>query len=76
MFGTSAKYLAALEEAKVSPKEHASLATLKAVYSTGSPLHPDSFTYAYNHIKPDVMLSSITGTARPNTAHVGSRAAY
>jgi len=73
VFGTSAKYLAALEEAKVSPKEHASLVTLKAIYSTGSPLHPDSFTYVYNHIKHDVMLSSITGTARAHTGPTSAR---
>lgn len=34
---------------------------LRAVYSTGSPLKPESFDFVYEHIKKDVMLGSITG---------------
>ncbi|KAI7906202.1 acetoacetate-CoA ligase [Cokeromyces recurvatus] len=60
-FGTSAKYIQSLEEAKVYPKDICQLNTLKAVYSTGSPLKPDSFDFVYNHIKKDIMLGSITG---------------
>jgi acetoacetyl-CoA synthetase len=37
------------------------LDTLKAVYSTGSPLKPESFDFVYQHIKKDIMLGSITG---------------
>lgn len=37
------------------------LDTLKAVYSTGSPLKPESFDFVYEHIKKDIMLGSITG---------------
>ncbi|KAG0167644.1 hypothetical protein DFQ28_005697 [Apophysomyces sp. BC1034] len=60
-FGTSAKYIQSLQEAKVHPKDKCKLDTLRAVYSTGSPLKPESFEFVYNHIKKDIMLGSITG---------------
>ncbi|KAF7722766.1 hypothetical protein EC973_002720 [Apophysomyces ossiformis] len=60
-FGTSAKYIQSLQEAKVHPMDKCKLDTLRAVYSTGSPLKPESFEFVYNHIKKDIMLGSITG---------------
>ncbi|KAJ1962517.1 hypothetical protein GGI12_002601 [Dipsacomyces acuminosporus] len=60
-FGTSAKYIQSLEDMDYKPKEHHDLSTLKAIYSTASPLKPNSFDFTYNHIKSDVCLSSITG---------------
>ena len=60
VFGTSAKYLAAIEEAGVKPKEF-NLEKLRAILSTGSPLALESFYYVYRDIKKDVCLSSISG---------------
>ncbi|ORX49194.1 acetoacetate-CoA ligase [Hesseltinella vesiculosa] len=60
-WGASAKYLQSLQEAKVYPMDLCKLDTLKAVYSTGSPLKPESFEFVYEHIKKDIMLGSITG---------------
>ncbi|KAJ2426061.1 hypothetical protein GGF47_002305 [Coemansia sp. RSA 2524] len=60
-FGTSAKYIQSLEDADYNPKDHHSLQTLRAIYSTASPLKPNSFDFVYKHIKSDVCLSSITG---------------
>ncbi|KAJ2474261.1 hypothetical protein GGI02_000237 [Coemansia sp. RSA 2322] len=60
-FGTSAKYIQTLEDIDYRPREHHSLATLKAIYSTASPLKPNSFDFVYEHIKTDVCLGSITG---------------
>ncbi|KAG0239462.1 hypothetical protein BGW41_007644 [Actinomortierella wolfii] len=60
-FGTSAKYLQAIEDAKYKPKEHHTLEKLHSIYSTGSPLKPESFDFVYTHIKQDVLLGSITG---------------
>ncbi|MCJ1372055.1 hypothetical protein MMC20_003276 [Loxospora ochrophaea] len=60
-FGTSAKYLSVLEQKNVAPKEHLSLQTLKAIYSTGSPLAPSTFEYVYRVFGPDINLGSITG---------------
>ncbi len=61
IFGTSARYLAALEQAGVKPRESFDLTPLKAILSTGSPLSSESFKYVYRDIKQDLCLSSISG---------------
>lgn len=61
LFGTSAKYLAALEKAGAKPGQTHKLQRLKAILSTGSPLAHESFEYVYRDIKSDVCLSSISG---------------
>ena len=61
VFGTSAKYLSALEKSGYRPAEHVSLGKLASILSTGSPLAPSSFDYVYSHIKADLQLSSIAG---------------
>ena len=69
VFGTSAKYLAALEKAGVRPIDEFELPHLKSIFSTGSPLAPASFDYVYDAIANDVQLSSIAhrrpGRRRP-----------
>ncbi len=61
VFGTSAKYIAAIEKAGIKPAETHKLLNLKTVLSTGSPLAPESFDYVYRDIKPSVLLGSISG---------------
>jgi acetoacetyl-CoA synthetase len=61
VFGTSARYLAAIEKEGVRPREDAPLDSLRTILSTGSPLAPESFDYVYRDIKTDVQLSSISG---------------
>ena len=61
IFGTSAKYLAALEKAGAKPGSTHRLTRLKAILSTGSPLSHESFEYVYREIKADLCLSSISG---------------
>ncbi|MGJ0429775.1 acetoacetate--CoA ligase [Methylobacter sp.] len=61
VFGVSAKYIDALKKASVRPRKTHSLASLKTILSTGSPLAPDSFDFVYQSIKSDVCLSSISG---------------
>ena len=61
VFGTSAKYLAALEKAGIRPRSCADLSALRAVLSTGSPLAPASFDFVYDAIGDDLQLSSIAG---------------
>ncbi|MET1076728.1 MAG: acetoacetate--CoA ligase [Pseudomonas sp.] len=61
VFGTSAKYIAALEKAGIRPRQSHSLSRLKAVLSTGSPLSHESFQYVYREFKDDLCLSSISG---------------
>jgi len=61
IFGTSARYLAALEKAGVKPDKSFDLKPLKTILSTGSPLSVESFEYVYQDIKEDLILSSISG---------------
>ncbi|EOX4841302.1 acetoacetate--CoA ligase [Vibrio alginolyticus] len=61
LFGTSAKYLEALEKASFSPQKSDAISSLKTISSTGSVLYPEQFDYVYQHIKEDVHLASISG---------------
>jgi acetoacetyl-CoA synthetase len=61
VFGTSAKYLSALEKAGIRPVDQYQLPHLRAVLSTGSPLAPESFDYVYDAIGKDLQLASIAG---------------
>jgi acetoacetyl-CoA synthetase len=61
VFGTSAKYLSAIEKAGIRPGESHDLASIRTILSTGSPLSHESFHYVYDHIKSDVHLASISG---------------
>jgi acetoacetyl-CoA synthetase len=61
IFGTSAKYIAALEKSGESPKQSHELSSLKTILSTGSPLAHESFDYIYQQVKADVLLASISG---------------
>ncbi len=61
IFGTSAKYLSALQKAGVRPRDEFQLPGLRCVLSTGSPLAPESFDYVYAAIGDDLQLSSIAG---------------
>jgi acetoacetyl-CoA synthetase len=61
-FGTSAKYLSVLEQKNISPSAAGlSLKTMEAVYSTGSPLAPSTFSYVYKSFPSSINLGSITG---------------
>ncbi|MEZ5448466.1 MAG: acetoacetate--CoA ligase [Thiolinea sp.] len=61
LFGTSAKYLEALNKAGLEPGRTHDLSSLRTLCSTGSVLAPEGFDYVYRSIKPDVCLSSISG---------------
>src|SRR5690554_1574539 len=61
VFGTSAKFLSALEKADVKPRESHSLSSLRSILTTGSVLTPESFDFVYRDIKQDLCLSSISG---------------
>ena len=60
-FGTSAKWIQAVEKNSLKPRNSHSLASLKTILSTGSPLMPENFKFVYDHIKTDICLSSISG---------------
>jgi acetoacetyl-CoA synthetase len=61
IFGTSAKYLSALEKSGFAPGGRHALAKLRSILSTGSPLAPAGFDFVYSSIKADVQLASIAG---------------
>ena len=60
-FGTSAKYIDAVKKYCVVPCKDYALTELRTMFSTGSPLAPESFDYVYQCIKEDLCLSSISG---------------
>ncbi|MEQ1439482.1 acetoacetate--CoA ligase [Fontimonas sp. SYSU GA230001] len=60
-FGTSPKYLSALDKAGYAPAAHHDLSALRTVFSTGSPLAPEQFDHVHRAIKTDVQLASISG---------------
>ena len=61
IFGTSARYIAAVEQAGLIPKDAYDLSSLKTMCSTGSPLSEESFRFVYRDIKQDICLASISG---------------
>lgn len=61
IFGVGAKYISAVEKSGLEPGRSHSLASLRTILSTGSPLSPGSFDYVYSKIKRDVHLASISG---------------
>ena len=60
-FGTSAKYLSALEKTGYRPNRNVELKKLSSVLSTGSPLAPSSYDFVYKNVKQDLQLSSVAG---------------
>lgn len=70
-FGTSAPYLLACEKAGIHPARDFHLDHLRTLSSTGSPLPPESFGWAYTHIRPDIWLCSMSGGTDVCTAFVG-----
>ncbi|MBI4612901.1 MAG: acetoacetate--CoA ligase [Planctomycetes bacterium] len=66
IFGTSAKFLGicrnqGLEPRRTGPLGTESLASLRTILSTGSPLLPEDFDWVYSRVKEDVLLGSISG---------------
>ncbi len=61
IFGTSAKYISALEKSGLRPIDDYDLSSVRTILSTGSPLAPESFDFVYDAIKKDVQLASIAG---------------
>jgi acetoacetyl-CoA synthetase len=61
VFGTSAKWISAIEKAGIRPRATHKLLSLKTILSTGSPLAPESYDYVYRDVKDRVLLASISG---------------
>ena len=61
IFGTSPKYLAALEKSGYRPTERHELDRLRTVLCTGSPLAPEQYDFVSDAIGAHLQLSSISG---------------
>ena len=61
LFGTSAKFIDAVNKAGLAPIDTHRLDTLKTMTSTGSPLVPEGFEFVYEKIKKDFHLVSMSG---------------
>ncbi len=71
VFGTSARYITALEQAGIKPGSRFDLSPLRALLSTGSPLPEEGFEYVYREIKGDLQLASISGGTDINGCFAG-----
>ena len=70
-FGTSAAFLNICIKAGVKPNETNAFSKLKALYSTGSPLSVDGFSWVYENVKKDLWLVSASGGTDICAAFVG-----
>ena len=61
LFGTSPRYLAALDKEGYHPARRVSLARLRTILSTGSPLAPEQYDFVRDVIGDQVQLASISG---------------
>ncbi len=61
LFGTSAKFLEALDNSGTRPIDSHPMRSLRMICSTGSALAPERFDFVYEAIKSDVHLVSMTG---------------
>ena len=61
LFGTSARFIDAVHKAGLRPAATHSLASVRTMTSTGSPLAAESFDFVYAGIKRDLHLASISG---------------
>ncbi|MBI1395841.1 MAG: acetoacetate--CoA ligase [Betaproteobacteria bacterium] len=61
VFGTSAKYIDAINKLKLRPADTHDLSALTTMTSTGSPLVAEGYDYVYTNVKQDLLLSSISG---------------
>jgi len=60
-FGTSAKFIDAINKAGLKPRQTHDLSSVRTLCSTGSPLVPEAFDFVYENIKQDICLPSISG---------------
>ncbi|MDA4121184.1 MAG: AMP-binding protein, partial [Thaumarchaeota archaeon] len=69
--GGSAAYFSSCLKAGIEPKSTHELKELRGIGSTGSPLPPECFEWAYSGVKEDLWLASVSGGTDVCTAFVG-----
>ena len=70
-FGTSAAFLNICMKSGIKPNESNQFSKLKALYSTGSPLTVEGFSWVYENVKKDLWLVSASGGTDICAAFVG-----
>jgi acetoacetyl-CoA synthetase len=70
-FGTSATYLLSCKRDGLRPSNISEFPELRGIGSTGSPLPADGFRWVYEHVRPDVLLSSASGGTDVCSAFIG-----
>jgi acetoacetyl-CoA synthetase len=60
-FGCGAAFLINAMKDGLRPRDFAPMHSLRAIYSTGSPLPIDAYRWVYDAVKPDLWLASISG---------------
>lgn len=60
-FGTGAAVLTLIEKSEITPKDRYAFASLRSIFSTGSPLPDSTWGWIYEHVKADVRLTSDSG---------------
>ncbi|MBL8489250.1 MAG: acetoacetate--CoA ligase [Rhodocyclaceae bacterium] len=70
-FGAGAAFYMACEKSGTEPNAVADLAALRALGSTGSPLPPEGYRWIYEHVRPDIWLTPISGGTDFAGAFVG-----
>ena len=71
VFGSGAPFYTGCMKAGLKPGNDFDLTALKTIGSTGSPLPPDAFLWAYQGIKKDLWLASISGGTDVCTGFLG-----
>ncbi|HUZ76302.1 MAG TPA: acetoacetate--CoA ligase [Chloroflexota bacterium] len=71
LFGTSAAYVTSCLKAGLNPSQRFDLSALRCLASTGSPLPPEGFAWAYDCVKRDLWLVSVSGGTDVVSAFVG-----
>jgi len=61
IFGTSAKYLSALQKSGATPSSNFSTRSIRTLLSTGSPLLPENYDFVRQYIGKHIQISSISG---------------
>jgi acetoacetyl-CoA synthetase len=70
-FGTSAGYILSNIKEGIKPSKEFGLQALRSISSTGSTLPPEGFDWAYQEVKKDVWLVSMSGGTDVCSAFVG-----
>jgi acetoacetyl-CoA synthetase len=70
--GTSPAYLSSCVKAGISPGKDHDLSAVRTLGSTGSPLTPEGYRWAYRHVKEDMLLAAISGGTDPGAAFLTS----